>query len=849
MVVAALATACADGETGESLGPHDGTPSLFQRVHLLASSRSPQIEINQTIQLETETTTEPEEPYGVEWSATGGTIDSTGAFTAAAAGVYTVYVRGRKHRNSIDSTAVYVTPPTLIALVITPGNALLPPGGKQAFTASGRLKGGMTVKVAPTWSATGGTIDSSGMYTAPQRTGSYLVIGTSTKGVADSSVVAVEGDTPGTTITRVVVTPGSDTLPPGATQAFTTSAVLSDGSTGPVATSYSATGGTVNSAGLYTAGKTPGRYRLVASALDGKADTAAITITDPPLTIAQLVLTPATASLPVGGTQQFTAAAKMSDGSTSAVPVTYNVTGGSVSSEGLYTAGQATGTFRVIATASGGEADTASVTITAAAPVLQRVVLTPASVSLVSGATQQFAVAGKMTDGTTTPVSVTYAATGGTITAAGLYTAGQTAGGFRVVATVTDGTLADTAAVTITAPTPTTGEPARMADSMADAAGVNVHLFYSGVYRNNWSSVVVPKLAALGVRHLRDHALRPSDGNAGLMTDHLRTLAEQGTKALLIFDNRYCTPDQCQTFTRNLGAGVAEAVEGWNEPDRRFSRTDFGWVTDSLKPYVVATWNAIKDDPATQDLKVCSPSIEFGATATAIGDIGRWIECGSIHPYPTWPNYPTYVDRVKAYKTALAPAYPSNPWWTTEASYHTGGDGSDRPVSELAQAKYGLRMLVEYYLRAQQRVYFYELLDQGTSPTNREQHFGLIRYDGSPKPLYTALSRFQGLVADPGPAFTPQHLEYSLSGDLGAVHRLLLQKRDGHFQLLLWQEVKSYDASAGDLDVAPNDVTLNLATSASVTVTNPRTGAVTRTSGRSVPLSVPDEVLVVDIAP
>src|SRR5207245_81411 len=47
--------------------------------------------------------------------------------------------------------------------------------------------------------------------------------------------------------------------------------------------------------------------------------------------------------------------------------------------------------------------------------------------------------------------SVVYAATGGTISAAGLYTAGQTAGPYRVVATVSGGgTLTDTAAVTIT---------------------------------------------------------------------------------------------------------------------------------------------------------------------------------------------------------------------------------------------------------------------------------------------------------------------------------------------------------------------------------------------------------------
>ena len=50
---------------------------------------------------------------------------------------------------------------------------------------------------------------------------------------------------------------------------------------------------------------------------------------------------------------------------------------------------------------------------------------------------------------------MTYSATGGTITTGGLYTAGSTAGTFRVIAAQQGGTLADTAAVTITAPPPT----------------------------------------------------------------------------------------------------------------------------------------------------------------------------------------------------------------------------------------------------------------------------------------------------------------------------------------------------------------------------------------------------------
>ena len=55
---------------------------------------------------------------------------------------------------------------------------------------------------------------------------------------------------------------------------------MSDGSTGAVAVTYTATGGTVSTGGLYKAGTTAGTYRVIAVQQGGtKADTSAITVT------------------------------------------------------------------------------------------------------------------------------------------------------------------------------------------------------------------------------------------------------------------------------------------------------------------------------------------------------------------------------------------------------------------------------------------------------------------------------------------------------------------------------------------------------------------------------------------
>ena len=69
----------------------------------------------------------------------------------------------------------------------------------------------------------------------------------------------------------------------------------------------------------------------------------------------------------------------------------------------------------------------------------------PSSASIAPGATVQFAAS---VTGTTN-TSVVWTATGGTISTAGLYAAGQTAGTYRITATISGGTISGSAAVTI----------------------------------------------------------------------------------------------------------------------------------------------------------------------------------------------------------------------------------------------------------------------------------------------------------------------------------------------------------------------------------------------------------------
>ncbi len=203
---------------------------------------------------------------------------------------------------------------------------------------------------------------------------------------------------------------------------------------------------TVSGGGLVT-GVAAGSSTITAAS-EGKSGTASVAVTAPP-TLVRIILSPDTATVYVGETKQFSVSGKYSDSSVAPVSATFTATRGTITATGLYTAGQTTGIFRVIATSTTANlADTSAVTIQPAP--LAQLILVPALVSVANGGTVQFQVYGRTTAGDSVGVQVTYSATGGIISSTGLYTAGSTAGVYQVIAKQTNGTLADTSGLTIT---------------------------------------------------------------------------------------------------------------------------------------------------------------------------------------------------------------------------------------------------------------------------------------------------------------------------------------------------------------------------------------------------------------
>jgi hypothetical protein len=239
---------------------------------------------------------------------------------------------------------------------------------------------------------------------------------------------------------------------------------LANGSRGAATVAWSASAGTVDSAGLFRAPSQPGSYRVIARGANGAdsalvvvgsgLDTSATPVTETDSTAnallsgLQLDALPATLGLAPGGKQQFTAVARYA-GRTYSVQASWLASGGSITSGGYFTAPTSSGSYRVIArlviASSGisladtsivtvGSGTTTTPTVPAPAPTLSAVVVTPASASVVTGATQGFSAVVRMSDNSTQAVTVTWSGTGGAITTGGLYTAGSTAGSYRVIA-------------------------------------------------------------------------------------------------------------------------------------------------------------------------------------------------------------------------------------------------------------------------------------------------------------------------------------------------------------------------------------------------------------------------------
>ena len=237
-----------------------------------------------------------------------------------------------------------------ISVKLNQSSLTLPAGAQQQFTAA--VTG--TSNTAVTWSVDSvaggsssvGTINTSGLYTAPTQSGTHVVTATSVVDTTKSASATV-------TVTGLVsIAPSTLTINTGATEQFSASvqgqsspqlAWSVDGVTGG-----NSNVGTITSSGLYTAPSQSGTHTVVATSTNPSGSASA------PITVFSFTLSPGSGTLlNPGATQQFTATIQ---GLTN-TGVTWSVDGvaggntaaGTINTSGLYTAPNAVGAHAIMA--------------------------------------------------------------------------------------------------------------------------------------------------------------------------------------------------------------------------------------------------------------------------------------------------------------------------------------------------------------------------------------------------------------------------------------------------------------------------------------------------------------------
>jgi hypothetical protein len=342
----------------------------------------------------------------------------------------------------------------LQSISVTPSTASIAVGQPQQFTATGFYNDGSQkdLTASATWSSSNPKVATVSAGLATGVGAGKAIIRATQSGVSGSATLTVTN----LTLTSIAVTPTNPSIALGTQQQFHATGTYSNGSTLDITNSVtwapsSSAIATITSAGLATS-KAAGQTKISATSGTISGSTM-LTVT--PAQLVAISVTPPTASIPLGITEQFTATGTFTDGTmqnltasatwTSSQTVVATVTAGLAYPVSL-------GTTTVTATV-GSISGSASLTVTTAA--LVSITVTPAAPSVALGNTQQFTATGTFTDGSTQNLTTQVSWASANTSIASVNAAGfvMTAGTGSIQISATSGSITGNATLTVTAAT------------------------------------------------------------------------------------------------------------------------------------------------------------------------------------------------------------------------------------------------------------------------------------------------------------------------------------------------------------------------------------------------------------
>lgn len=249
------------------------------------------------------------------------------------------------------STKLTVTSASLVSIAINPQTATVALGSTQQFTATGTFSDGTTQDLTQSgqWTSSVATVATISNTSGTAGLASTLGTGTTTIGVSSGTISATATLVVNpAALVSIAINPQNPTIALGTTQQFTATGTYTDGTKQDLTTvvTWSSSLATVaiisNSVGSDGLATSAGQGTSTISATSSSISSST-TITVGSATLVSIAITPASASISVGTTQQFTATGTYSDGSTQDLTSEVNWSSSATAVATIATGGLATG--------------------------------------------------------------------------------------------------------------------------------------------------------------------------------------------------------------------------------------------------------------------------------------------------------------------------------------------------------------------------------------------------------------------------------------------------------------------------------------------------------------------------
>lgn len=354
--------------------------------------------------------------------------------------------------------------------------------------------------------------------------------------------------------------------------------------------------------------------------------------------------------------------------------------------------------------------------------------------------------------------------------------------------------------------------PVFQADAFIDSVGVCVHLD-SDPYASGFERVS-SLIGISGIRHLRDE-LRPGNN----LTRWRELSSSHGIRWNLLVSPTTNTVADMLDYIDALDARNVAAIEGQNEGDSDWflSQPQGANWSATVVAYQRDVHRALRARFPQATLPLLSPTVIDWkpADVALIRPAAEFSDIVAIHSYVQHGQEPETLEDFAGlswYLGHMRDAFkPRAPVMATEAGYCNLPGKSGSGVSEAAAAIYLPRLLLNNFGAGVLRTYLYEFMDGGTAPDDGEAPWGLIRFDGSPKPAFHAIRRLiaalqmrenrEGRVRSPGldPVGGPSDLR-----------RMVFETANGSHVVAIWRAIRSWDVRTST-DVKVASIPLSLA--------------------------------------